>query len=430
MGTDLENVSSTLIGRLRRALGAHFGAAVYRNAYALLISNAISSGLGFVFWAVAARTSPVSEVGINSALVSAMVLIANVAQLNMRSAYHRFLPTVGSSAVLRFVLTSYATTFGVAILASIAFVAFAGVWARQLVPVFDAGWAPVFVIGAAVWTVFALQDHVLTGLRRTLWVPAENFAFSILKLSALLTLGGLSTYAIFASWVVAAAVPVVILTGWLILKRPAGNDVPVAVSWSEIARFLLPDYAAGLLSSAATTALPLLVLWQLGEEATGYYYIVALAASAISLIATAAAASLMVEIAGGHMEWRAQAAPVMARVALLLFVAVAIAVIGADVVLGVFGKTYATNGSELLRLMAIASIPQAVNTFALTRLRLDGRMKHVIGIQGALAIGTFGGTVLALPVVGLTAVGWSSLATQTAVAAATGMRVVKRSISR
>ena len=38
-------------------------------------------------------------------------------------------------------------------------------------------------LGSMTWTIFALQDGVLAGLRRSLWLPVENGAYGAARSS-------------------------------------------------------------------------------------------------------------------------------------------------------------------------------------------------------------------------------------------------------
>ena len=78
-----------------------------------------------------------------------------------------------------------------------------------------------FIVATMAWTIFALQDSVLVGLRQATWVPLENLVFSIVKLILLVTMATLlNAYGIFVSW----AIPMALLLlpiNWLIFARLA-----------------------------------------------------------------------------------------------------------------------------------------------------------------------------------------------------------------
>ena len=69
-------------------LVAHTRTPLYRNGYALILSAAATSGLGVVYWMLATRYYPAEVVGLNSAVISAMLFVAGVAQLSQIGRAH------------------------------------------------------------------------------------------------------------------------------------------------------------------------------------------------------------------------------------------------------------------------------------------------------------------------------------------------------
>src|ERR671914_2423569 len=70
----------------------------HRDGLALILSSGITSGLGLLFWMLAARLYDTATVGLNSTLLSAMTLLGTVAQLNLGNALLRFIPVAGHRA--------------------------------------------------------------------------------------------------------------------------------------------------------------------------------------------------------------------------------------------------------------------------------------------------------------------------------------------
>src|SRR3954466_5681045 len=85
---------------------AHLASPLYRNAYMLILSSGGTSALGFLFWVIAARRYSTAVVGINSAAISAMMLVSGVAQLGLNAVLVRYLPRAGG-ATTRLVTRSY-----------------------------------------------------------------------------------------------------------------------------------------------------------------------------------------------------------------------------------------------------------------------------------------------------------------------------------
>ena len=77
------------------ALLSHLREPMRRASYALILGTGITSALGLLFWALAARWLTPAEVGIGAALVSATTLLANFSTLGLRNGLVRFLPEAG-----------------------------------------------------------------------------------------------------------------------------------------------------------------------------------------------------------------------------------------------------------------------------------------------------------------------------------------------
>jgi hypothetical protein len=62
-------------------LRAHLATPLYLNAYFLIIGATTGALLGFLFWTLAARHYATEIVGLNSAVISAMMLVSGACQL-------------------------------------------------------------------------------------------------------------------------------------------------------------------------------------------------------------------------------------------------------------------------------------------------------------------------------------------------------------
>ena len=111
-----EASASGMVSRTR----AHLSEPLFRNAYSLMVNSIMSSGLGLVFWIVAARMYPSETVGRDSAMVAAMVTLSTICQLNLGNAIPRFMPLVADPA--KALRKLYALSTGLALILSTGFV--------------------------------------------------------------------------------------------------------------------------------------------------------------------------------------------------------------------------------------------------------------------------------------------------------------------
>src|SRR5262249_12666558 len=169
----------------------------------LIASTGMTSILGLVYWVLAARLYTVAEIGVNSALISTMMALGGIAQLNLGSVLTRFLPSIGRSSSQRLILGAYATGLLAALFSGLLFLAGVHAWAPSLRSLAASpGGAIWFTAATMIWTVFALQDSALAGLRRAIWVPIENTLYALAKIVLLLFFADSEwrAWGPFASW--------------------------------------------------------------------------------------------------------------------------------------------------------------------------------------------------------------------------------------
>jgi O-antigen/teichoic acid export membrane protein len=101
---------------------------------------------------------------------------------------------------------------------------------------------------------------------------------------------------------------------------------------------------------------------------------------------------------------------------LLVLAATVVVVAAAPWILSLFGPAYAENGTPVLRLMALASLPTVLLTVAIDVARVRRNLGRLVGLQVAHAVLVIGLTIVLLPLYGLTGVGLAWLIACCAVA--------------
>src|SRR5215210_690313 len=205
------------------ALLQHLRDPMRRSAYALIAGTGVTSLLGLLFWALAAHWLSPAMVGIGASLVSALTLLANISTLGLRNGLVRFLPEAGP-ATRRLVASSYALCAAAAMAVAAVFLIGQPWWADELGFLRSPLGAAAFVAATAVWVLFILQDHVLTGLHKTIWVPITNAICSMAKIALLPLLAFSAAWAIFAAEVLPAAAMVVLVTVLILRRVPRSAD--------------------------------------------------------------------------------------------------------------------------------------------------------------------------------------------------------------
>jgi O-antigen/teichoic acid export membrane protein len=383
------------------------------NALALMLATVAMAGLGLVFWTVAAHVYPAAQVGTGSATISALTLLATLAQFNLGNVFARFLPTAGQKS-RRFVLTGYAGVGLSAVLLGIGF-QLLGFGNRLFAGRADRIWFPFLV---AVLAVFALQDFVLIARQAARFVPLENVIFSVVKIVLLVVLAELMPgRGITVAWVLPAGLAVLIVSTMLHIRGLPHPGTP-GVGAGELpdrralGGIVAGEYLSSVVGVVVPMALPLMVLWRLGPEANAYFAMPWLIASSLNLLIWNVASSLLVE-ASSEPE-KAQAL-VRRALKLALLVGAAGGLVefaGASVILGVLGPNYASQGSDLLRVMAFVVPFNAVLVAWATLMRIQNRVGLVVVQQLVCGVAVLGVTTVLLPRLGITGAGVGYLLAQ------------------
>ena len=376
------------------ALLLHLRTPLYRNAYALMASNVVASGLGFIYWALAARLYRPHELAVDSVLISVLTLLSGISQLNLRAALTRLVPESGRRTP-GLVAVSYAASAVVAV--GVATVFFLGVALIDPGQTLFGGPLPhAVVLGLIAATVafalFTLQDGVLIGLRRAVWVPVENGVYGVVKIALLVVFAvslphhGILTSFFLPMGVAVAVVSVVLAIRWIPRHVRETGDRAVPVGRQALLRFVAGDYVASLFVLAYTSLLPLLVLAESGTERAAYFYIVWVTATALHLIPVALTASFTVETVAARSDVVAETRRVLLHLVRTLVPIVIVIVIAAPVILQVFGPAYAAEGTAPLRLMALAVLPYGIEVVFFAFLRIHARSREILIIQASLAV--------------------------------------------
>jgi O-antigen/teichoic acid export membrane protein len=394
-----------------------------------MVNTGVTSVLGLAFWAGASALYSPKELGASAALISAMMLLSVVSQLDLATGIERLLPQVRTGR-WRPVLGAYAAAGAAGVVVTSGFVLVAPRLFDGFAVLADDRWLAIGLIVAVVlWNIFALQDAVLTSARWAAVLPLENGAFGAVKIGLMVVLahqfGG---YGIFVAWVLAMAlllVPVNSLIFARVLpadrrRRPGGRAPSSALPIEDrrrVARYLAVDYAAGLFSQGYTALMPVLVMTVLGSDANAWFYIAFLVAGAVRSVAQSMGTSLVVE--GAHREAGVGA---MARLSVIRYVryalpAIAALALAAPLLLRPFGAAYASHGATLLRLLLAATVPHAAIALYLGVERVRARAGRVVAVEAALVVLVIGGAVAGMRWYGLLGVGLAWLTVHVVVAA-------------
>jgi len=397
-----------------------FRVSLYSNAAFLLIANAVGALLGFVFWIIVTRVYPPEDVGLASAVIAAVGLLAMLSHLGLGMGLIRFLPHSGKNAN-----SMINTTFTIGTLTSVTaafiFIAGLGFWSPALVflrqnPIYFVA----FVVFSNASTLWMLVGEAFVAERRAGFVLAKDLISSLLRLPLPIVLVAFfHSFGIFASWGISLGVAL-LLSVFLFLPRAQPGYRPLFAFnrgiVNDMLHFSFANYLSVLFWSAPSMILPIIVINLLGAELQAYSYIAWAMAGVFTMIPEAISTSLFAE--GCHDEetlglntWRS-----LKMTFLILVPAVILIAAIADKLLLLFGGSYSENATGLLRILAISAIPVTINVVYLAIKRVEKNLKIIVGLTIFIAIATLALSYVLLPMMGINGAGIAWLITQTAIA--------------
>ena len=384
--------------------------ALARGGVALFANSGLTAILGVAFWVLAARILTASTVGRGSALVSILLTVSGLCQLNYARSLSGLIPLAARPRKL------LANAYGLTAVLSLATgLAFALVLPHATADFHYLNGNVLFVvsfaISVALWTIFSLEDTALTSVRRAVVLPFENGAYGALKLVCLFVLwsiGYRTSIALFISWVLPLVAIIIPVNLFLFLRA-----VPASASWPAVRRkrpqrWVRYDFAGYLLWLAGTLPLPVLVLISVGPAKAASFYVPFTIAIAIDLLSLNLGNSLTAELSRSRGVTTPATRSYLRRAWLAIGALSAVLYLLAPQVLDVFGDKYRVQGTIILRILAISALPRSVLFLgiAVLRSRKDGRaifLLQEISALGTLAIGSVLAT--SLGAVGM-ALGW------------------------
>ena len=377
----------------------------------VLTGNALAAaGFGFVFWIVAAKQYAAVDVGLSSAVVSAVMVVSGIGAVGLASALPRFVPVTESWVAL--VLRGYAVAAGATLALALAACVLLGSFADDLSRLLEPGWLVLFCVAAVSWTVFALQDYVLIARRRPLLMAGENLAVALGRIG-LLFVPGLSDGAtgLLVAWLLPTVIAVIAINH-TVLRDGATADAPPP-DYPVIRRYATVATVGTTASVLAVSLMPLLVTAIEGAEANARFFLPWSVTIGLQAVAAGMASPLLPAIAAGHERERDATLRVLWHTcAVTAAIAAPIALLG-PWALGLLGPDYEVDEGLLLLLLAGSTIASA--TFVLlTRLRAHSRVAQVAVAQWVIAVLLIGMSVALLPGVGIVAVGWAFVTAQVA----------------
>lgn len=387
--------------------------AIIENASTLVGTAAVTSGLGVVYWWLAARQFSTGAVGSASAAIASMTLFGTIGMLGFGTFLMGELPKRrGAEGSL---ISSGIIASGVSsLLLGILFASLAPLISPNL-GFLRASVLSVLTFGAgvALTGVTLVLDQAMIGLLRGRLQLARNTVFAAGKL---VVLGGVSVLladrsglSIYATWAIGNAVSLLFLVAFTVRHLTAWEQY--RPRWQEIRGIggsALSHHALNLSLQAPTLGLPLLVAALISIQANGIFYI-AWMVSGLVFVGPLALSIVL------YTADAADPAALEQKVRLTLGLALVIGVcsnvvllVAGGRLLAIFGHDYEQGGRVCLSLLTLAVFPLIIKDHYVALSRIRGRVLRAATLTTAGGCLELAGAALGARLHGLNglSIGW------------------------
>lgn len=380
----------------------------------LALSTLVNSGLGYIYWIVAAHLFSSETVGASAALISILNLIATVAPMGLDSSLVYILAR-SKDRWARKVFSFGLAIVAVTILLAALFLPFVDALNKNTTSVgasFEGGL--VFILTCLLWTFSLVIDELFTVEEITGLVLVRNGLTSVLKLVflplALLFAAGQVPLLILAGWGLGALVAIGLTAVIFAWKKHSQRSFKPELDLGLVRQNLgvsLGNYSIIMTQQIPALILPVIITQTLSAQYNAYFYTIFMFVQGVLLtIPLAISQTFFVQTADTDpASLRAKMTSLLSVTLVSMVPLIAASILFRTQILGLFGSEYVSNGSTLLVIMSFGALPAAFIRLYVSLQRIQGDFGRglVATVGGLIAI--VGGTFLFIPIFGLAGVG-------------------------
>ena len=359
------------------------GDPLYKNSIFLMLSSITGAGTGFVFWVIAARFYSAEDVGLASAIVSAMRMIGMLSVLGLDLALIRFIPekenkseTINSALVITVLVSFVLSAFFVLIVDYVS---------PSLSVIKKLEYFVLFVVFTVSLTLAGLFGQgIFVAFRRAKYTFIQNIStfLRLFVLPFLVSFGAIGVFLSFgAGMILAVLLAFVITVQCLPYKVKAVNFKEL----KDMVHFSFGVYIARIFENLPTLVLPIIILNVLGAEQNAYFYVAWWVMFFVTMIARMTSMSLLAEGSYEPERLKERVFEGLRFVLVLTLLAVVLLYLFGDTVLRVFGEACSENSFEVLRLLLIGGLFYATNVLYASAMMVKKNIKRVVAVYGCIA---------------------------------------------
>ena len=354
---------------------------LYRNSLYVMISTLIMSAFGFVFWLVAARLFSTEQIGLATTIISVMGLITGISVLGLNIGIIRYLPTAKDKEARNHKIN---TSITIVILSTIIVASIYLMGINYFSPSLQfiqetLTLSFIFIFFTIFSALSGIVESIFIALRDTKWILVKNTLFSSLKIGLLFLAVSFGAFGIYSSWMISLITALFIVFLALVYKFNYSFKFEIRDSIiKKMGKYSFGNYIAGFIGGLATLVLPIMITNMMGAETTAHYYIAMMIATLLFTIPSATSNSLFAEGAHNPELIKKKIKKSIKIISLILIPGILITLFFGNYILLAFGKTYSSEASTFLQILAISGIFVSINGVLGTLLRINNQLKLIL----------------------------------------------------
>lgn len=353
---------------------------IIKNSIFLIMTNIFSLATGFFFWMIATRLYTPSDVGIISAILSSMSLIAVISSVGLPMALTLYLP-INTKDADKIINSSLIVCIIISITISLMFLLGIDIFAPKLKIILgNLELMIVFAMTTMMATISLLIGGIFVAGKKSSFHMIKENIFGITKMVLLVTMSGFGAIGIFISWSMGLMVAIII--GFILMfklwrYKPMATLDPII---KKMAKFSVGNYIAGIFYNLPKFIFPIIIVNKISADYAGYFFIAMTIAGLFYGVPEAVAGPFLANSYDKEKFWINVNNAIRFDMCILIPGLLLLMIFG-RFILGLFNPNYATHSFNTLIILAMTSIPiSLITTFNMIR-NAQKRVTTVIKID-------------------------------------------------
>lgn len=368
---------------------------LFKNSIYLMIANLSNYILGFFFWIIAARYYAPEDIGIVSAIISSILLIATISSIGLPTAIIFYLPR-NTKDVNSIIDSCLVICILASLIFSIIFIFGIDIWIPDIKQFFNNLWVIIiFIIVTIMMTISSLMSGAFVAGKRSSFQMSKEIIFHTIKIFPLFLFTEFGTMGIFLSISLGSILSIMI--GFFLLfklwkYKPRFRLDRIVKS---MARFSVGNYIADIFCWGPRFILPIIVLNMMSAEYSGFFFIAITIAGVLYAVPGSISSSLLAESHNSEKFLENINRAILFNI-FLLIPGLLLFVIFGKFILNIFDPAYAQNATISLIILTATSIPLSLVSIFNTVRNVQKRVTSVIKMNMLVATITI---VLSVPLI-------------------------------